>query len=745
MKNRIMLYVCALLVAIPGIGGEVLGCPSAPYITNPDDGDAVFYGAKITATCTGGTPPLTWSGDGSFYPTTGDSVTWTAPLSGSSATITVTDALDRTDSVTVNLTNIIYVDADAAANGDGTSWAKAFRYLRDGLDAASAGLEIWVAEGIYYPDDGEGHPGGSRYDRFDMRANVAVYGGFAGTETLRSSRAPASHPTILSGDIDGGGTHAGNSYHVVRFSGDSGAVLDGFTVTKGYADNNSDGAGITIYYCSPTIANCIIEDNRGSGDDSDGGGMHCYGASPTVTNCDFLDNVAGDDGGGLCNKSGSSGTFTNCTFSGNSTLGDNGNSHGGGIYNTAGEGGGSGSSPTFNNCSISGNSTVHDGGGVANADSGTNPSFDNCTISGNSSGDSGGGIANKNGADASFTSCTISSNSCSKDGGGAHITNGCNGSFSGCDFQSNHAGDDGGGACVELGNPNSDDTGSSPSFTNCTFTSNTAVEDGGGANNKGTDTDPSYSGCTFTNNAASDDGGAMAWKDGSAGTIGSCVFNGNTATNNGGAVFCSRGDNDTPPHIDQPPLPSFSSCTFKSNTAGQDGGAVHCKQDGTDPTFESCDFVREAGQSWANQADRGGAVFCEEQSGPSFSSCLFEYNRAASTDGGAVYCRDNGTTPALSSCEFYHNRASDDGGALCFNDSADGSVTSCTIEYNTAVADGGGIQINNLGTNPTISGCTIRYNVAGDDGGGIRINNDAQPTLQNNTVTNNTPNDIEVD
>lgn len=45
---------------------------------------------------------------------------------------------------------IIYVDADAAVAGDGSSWVNAYNYLQDALaDANSAEkpVEVWVAQG----------------------------------------------------------------------------------------------------------------------------------------------------------------------------------------------------------------------------------------------------------------------------------------------------------------------------------------------------------------------------------------------------------------------------------------------------------------------------------------------------------------------------------------------------------------------------------------------------------------------
>ena len=89
-------------------------------------------------------------------------------------------------------------------------WATAFTDLQPALAAAGSGDEIWVAAGTYLPT--------STTDRtisFAMKNGVAVYGGFDGTETMRSERNPAVNVTILSGDIGTPGVSSDNSYHVV--------------------------------------------------------------------------------------------------------------------------------------------------------------------------------------------------------------------------------------------------------------------------------------------------------------------------------------------------------------------------------------------------------------------------------------------------------------------------------------------------------------------------------------------------
>ena len=123
--------------------------------------------------------------------------------------------------------SVLYVQADAAGAGDGTSWADAYNTLQDALTVAVPGSEIWVAAGTYVP----GGPG-DRTATFQLRTGVGIYGGFAGTEASRDERDPAAHEAILSGDLNGNDreviepselmndtTRSENCFHVVTGSG----------------------------------------------------------------------------------------------------------------------------------------------------------------------------------------------------------------------------------------------------------------------------------------------------------------------------------------------------------------------------------------------------------------------------------------------------------------------------------------------------------------------------------------------
>jgi hypothetical protein len=80
------------------------------------------------------------------------------------------------------LAAVIYVDASATGANNGSSWTDAYKYLQNALWAAepNQGIQIWVAQGTYLPDEDTAHPGGTndRTDTFHLEPGVALYGGF---------------------------------------------------------------------------------------------------------------------------------------------------------------------------------------------------------------------------------------------------------------------------------------------------------------------------------------------------------------------------------------------------------------------------------------------------------------------------------------------------------------------------------------------------------------------------------------
>ena len=327
-----------------------------------------------------------------------------------------------------------YVVPNGAGSKNGTSWANAYADVQTAIDAAESagGGEVWIAKGTYK----HGSP-------MTMKNNVAIYGGFAGTETSKEERVEGNN-TILDGE---GKYRVFYNYYTSSNKLTNSAKLDNVTIQNGYT--SVSGAGMYNCCASPEITNCTFSNNSAS---NDGGGM-CNGlsSSPVLTNCTFSNNSAKHYGGGMYNDSSSSPVLTNCTFSNNSATGDY--SRGGGMCNERS------SSPELTNCTFSGNrasgSSYGYGGGMYNSGSSTKPVLTNCTFSNNSASDDGGGMYNS-GSDPVLTNCTFSSNSASGSSYG----------YGGGVYNSSY---------------------SSPKLTNCILWGNTASSSGNEIYNSGSD------------------------------------------------------------------------------------------------------------------------------------------------------------------------------------------------------------------------------------------------------------------
>ena len=81
--------------------------------------------------------------------------------------------------------SVIYVNHAATGSNNGTSWTDAFTFLQDALQAAQSGDEVWVAQGVYRPDQGVGIVPGDREASFEIPSRVSLYVGFSGNEICR--------------------------------------------------------------------------------------------------------------------------------------------------------------------------------------------------------------------------------------------------------------------------------------------------------------------------------------------------------------------------------------------------------------------------------------------------------------------------------------------------------------------------------------------------------------------------------
>ncbi len=319
---------------------------------------------------------------------------------------------------------LLYVDADATSpTPNGLSWTTAYTSLQVALFATvPAGDEIWVAEGIYYPDEGGYWPDNDRQANFALKNGVEIYGGFAGTETERSQRQPRVNVTVLSGDIDGNdvtdsngvvtttanitGSNAYNVVHSLAVSRT--AVLDGFTITAGYAENTENihcyqncGGGIYNQFGSPQLNQITFSGNYAA---RDGGGMFTEVGSPQLTQVSFSGNSAQNNGGGMFTEVGRP-QLTQVSFSGNRADND-----GGGMYSIS-------SRPQLTQVSFRGNSATNKGGGMFNSNS-FNFEMSQVSFSGNYA-QNGGGIYNRFG-NFEMSQVSFSGNRADDGGGGIY-------------------------------------------------------------------------------------------------------------------------------------------------------------------------------------------------------------------------------------------------------------------------------------------------------------------------------------
>lgn len=189
---------------------------------------------------------------------------------------------------------VVYVNPSPTAPEDGNTWASGWSSLQAGIDDADVlNEQVWVMSGEYV-------------ELITLKDGVSVYGGFIGTETAVDQRDWIANETII---------NANNSGQAVM--GANNAVLDGFTVTNGFADGGVPeiGGGITCTNTSPTIQNCLI---TGNSTNNLGGGIGLNNSNARFVNCVITNNVATPaayGGGAYCFSS--SPFFINCTFTGN--------------------------------------------------------------------------------------------------------------------------------------------------------------------------------------------------------------------------------------------------------------------------------------------------------------------------------------------------------------------------------------------------------------------------------------------
>lgn len=192
------------------------------------------------------------------------------------------------------VSDVLRVAADAAPGGDGTSWATAFARLQDALAVASAGDEVWVAQGTYFAPD---------FDSFHLPSNVAVYGGFLGSEQFRDERPAGTRSTLT-----------GLDFAIVAVANTvADTMLERLTLSGGACIFGPGGGAVYVENGHLRLVDCQLVGNQTVGSVfpdqpvMPGGALLAVSSTIEAERCAFLGNLAGDGLGDPGSQRGGSG------------------------------------------------------------------------------------------------------------------------------------------------------------------------------------------------------------------------------------------------------------------------------------------------------------------------------------------------------------------------------------------------------------------------------------------------------
>jgi hypothetical protein len=479
----------------------------------------------------------------------------------------------------------IHVDAAATGQNNGETWDDAYTDLQTALQNAESGDVIYVAGGTYRTYEAD--PAENRGASFVIGPSVSLEGGYAGHANPSDpyERDIELYETILSGDQKGDDgpdftNRTDNSYHVVIVSTDTpgNTMLDGFTISGGYADSTDDrertrGAGLYAadfaweYNKGVQITDCTFTDNMAhyylSGVDYDnvggtGGGLYAHEFAVELVGCTFRGNVAEVVGGGMSSEH-SYIQLTECVFEDNLTQED----------------------PTLGGGFCGGGLSASGNWEMGLSETKNNTFVTNCVFTGNHAEGAGGGIS-AGWHRPHITGCTFTGNTSGYLGGALEIGDGLNDDpnsvparVSFCDFADNTADSSAGAFQLE---------GTATEIIGCRFVHNRAgLEDdaetySGGAISMSWCADPDYRfrvwlvNCEFAGNGVEPGGARMGGglaADKCDASLVNCLFVGNEAEDVGGGLYVrgtSLGDDNKES--------SLVNCTFVANCAAA-GNAIY--------------------------------------------------------------------------------------------------------------------------------------------------------------------------
>ncbi len=291
----------------------------------------------------------------------------------------------------VSEATILYAAPSAQGNGDCTAWQDACS-LVTALSKASKGDQVWVKAGVHKPSVS------NRNQAFVFYPGIKVYGGFNGTETSLNQRDWQTNLTILSGDIDDNDTNldgnfiaetpsdiqGNNSYHVILCNSGCDAIIDGFVITSGQANDSgvsygSLGGGM-INFGLPELRNIVFQGNYAAGY---GGAIYnMQDASISLTTVVFISNIAFNNSGGAIYNWGNN----NLILTGVNFINNQANQYGGAIAGYSFHLQGTG-------LFFSNNVATNDNGGAISADTNSYLTIEEATFNNNSAGWQGGAIS----------------------------------------------------------------------------------------------------------------------------------------------------------------------------------------------------------------------------------------------------------------------------------------------------------------------------------------------------------------
>lgn len=571
---------------------------------------------------------------------------------------------------------IWFVNVMATGQNNGDNWVDAFTDLQSALAVAQPGDEIWLAQGKYLPSQM-----GDRTVFFNVPAEVALYGGFAGGESFFDDRNIADQKATLSGDLSNNDvydnlpfTGAGdNSLNILRHGAN--VTLDGLIIEGAYTDqlnglSSPRGSGIYSAGNSLILKNSILRNlysvDRSGGWENNGGDAH-------VENVSFYRVASGGSAAGC-------------------------------IYNTTGNM--AFKNVTFDTCINNGG-----GGGAIRNETG-DLNFEESTFQNNQANGTGGaGIYNDSG-DLSFQTVSFSNQQANGGGGGGVKSSNGNIVIKDATFENNQS-NGGGGGGIQMNN-------GSLTLENASFTQGSATGAGGSA------IYASNGSLKIKNVQFSQNTHSLGTINisGNGGMIGDqLTFENNNANSPGGGIYSSSA------------LTLTNSRFENVNSTSVGGGIYHASSHPV--TLRNTSFIHCTSTNNSNNSGPGGGVYLTGSTMATLENLTFTQNSSDST-GGGLYTSSVGTLQ-LKNSVFSENSANAPGGGAYLN-GTNLVLNGVTFKNNSSQSFGGGAYLS--GTSGELSNFFFTGNSSQNSGGGLYLSLSNSANLNQGIFSNNSANSM---